>query len=37
MTTLIAAAPQFVQPEIWWTWLAPYLLVLGTAVVAVLV
>lgn len=37
MTPLIAAAPQFVQPEIWWTWLAPYLLVLGAAVVGVLV
>ncbi len=37
MTPLIAAAPQFVQPEIWWTWLAPYLIVLGMAVIAVLV
>jgi len=37
MTPLITAAPQFTQPEVSWTWLAPYLVVLGAAVVGVLV
>ncbi|MGP7959666.1 NADH-quinone oxidoreductase subunit NuoN [Sanguibacter sp. A247] len=37
MTPLVAAAPQFTQPEISWQWLAPYILVLGAGVIAVLV